>query len=175
MKNKALVLWFTGLSGSGKTTIAKSIGDIFEKNGKRVLILDGDKIRDGRHKKLNFTPDDIRLNNSLIAKLCINNILKYDLILVPIISPYDDSRSNARKLIGGQFYEIYIRAPLEILKSRDTKGLYRLQQDGKIDNLIGVSTSNPYEPPNNPDLVIDTDILSLEESIKRLYDFTDSL
>ena len=112
MKNKALVLWFTGLSGSGKTTIAKSIGDIFEKNGKRVLILDGDKIRDGRHKKLDFTPDDIRLNNSLIAKLCINNILKYDLILVPIISPYDDSRSNARKLIGGQFLEIYIRAPL---------------------------------------------------------------
>ena len=109
MKNKAFVLWFTGLSGSGKTSIAKSIKLIVEDQGKKVLILDGDKIRDKKHKDLGFSPRDIKLNNSLIAELCLKNIYKYDLILVPIISPFRDSRFHAKELLGNRFKEVYIQ------------------------------------------------------------------
>ena len=120
MKNKAFVLWFTGLSGSGKTSIAKSIKLIVEDQGKKVLILDGDKIRDKKHKDLGFSPRDIKLNNSLIAELCLKNIYKYDLILVPIISPFRDSRFHAKELLGNRFKEVYIQASIETLEKRDT-------------------------------------------------------
>tara|TARA_B100000686_G_C16780368_1_gene971396 strand:- start:993 stop:1523 length:531 start_codon:yes stop_codon:yes gene_type:complete len=175
MKNKAFVLWFTGLSGSGKTSIAKSIKLIVEDQGKKVLILDGDKIRDKKHKDLGFSPRDIKLNNSLIAELCLKNIYKYDLILVPIISPFRDSRFHAKELLGNRFKEVYIQASIETLEKRDTKGLYRQQKNGLIDNLIGVSNKNPYELPKNPDLIINTDKLSLKESSERLKKFISKL
>ena len=118
---------------------------------------------------------DIKLNNSLIAELCLKNIYKYDLILVPIISPFRDSRFHAKELLGNRFKEVYIQASIETLEKRDTKGLYRQQKNGLIDNLIGVSNKNPYELPKNPDLIINTDKLSLKESSERLKKFISKL
>ena len=137
--------------------------------------LDGDKIRDKKHKDLGFSPRDIKLNNSLIAELCLKNIYKYDLILVPIISPFRDSRFHAKELLGNRFKEVYIQASIETHEKRDTKGLYRQQKNGLIDNLIGVSNKNPYELPKNPDLIINTDKLSLKESSERLKKFISKL
>ena len=97
------------------------------------------------------------------------------LILVPIISPFRDSRFHAKELLGNRFKEVYIQASIETLEKRDTKGLYRQQKNGLIDNLIGVSNKNPYELPKNPDLIINTDKLSLKESSERLKKFISKL
>src|SRR3989338_3893085 len=109
----AKVLWFTGLSGSGKTTIALALQKELEKRNKKVRIFDGDIVRQELHKHLGFTPADIKENNRLISELCLKHINDFDFILVPIISPFTESRKKARTLLGKSFIEIYVKAPLE--------------------------------------------------------------
>lgn len=153
---KALVLWFTGLSGSGKTTIANMLRKELENAGKEVMVIDGDVIRSTSHKKLNFTPEHIKENNRLIALMCYNNLCKYDIILVPIISPFRESRNSARKLLFPCFVEVYISTDIKECIRRDTKGLYKKALAGLIDNFIGIAPDVPYEIPDNPEIKIDT-------------------
>ena len=171
MSNKALILWFTGMSGAGKSSLAISVKNKFLQYQKKVLILDGDEIRSSRHKNLGFTSEDIKTNNSLILELCQENIQKYDIIIVPIISPFKVSRDHARHSLGSNFKEIFVRASIDTLARRDTKGLYAKQKEGLINNLIGVSKDNPYEEPENPDFIIDTDKQTLQESCEALIKF----
>ena len=171
MSKKAMVLWFTGLSGSGKSTLAKSAQIKLAQMNQKVLILDGDEIRDEGHKHLGFTQKDIMENNKLVTNLCLDHINDYDVIMVPIISPYIAARESARNKIGNNFFEIYIKASLSKLEERDTKGLYRKQKLGLIDNLIGVSPNNVYEEPISPDLIMETDLASSKKCTLQLIKF----
>ena len=170
MAKSSLVLWFTGMSGAGKTTIAENASAKLCENGLHPLILDGDAIRGSLHKHLSFSKEDIIENNRLISELCVQKMTEFDVIIVPIISPYKVSREKARVTIGAEFFEIYVETPLDTLIKRDSKGLYQKSLEGKIDNLIGFSKKNIYEKPENPDLTISTNNQTIEESVSILMD-----
>jgi adenylyl-sulfate kinase len=171
MHKAAQIFWFTGLSGSGKTTLAEGVRERLKIHGNKVRIIDGDDIRSTRHKHLGFSPSDIKKNNALIADLCAEKRDAYDAIIVPVISPYAESRSIARRILGDGFHEVYISAELPTLENRDPKGLYARARNGEIKNLIGFSPTNIYEPPTNPDITVKTDLQSVNLSIDLLYRF----
>ena len=168
---KAVILWFTGLSGSGKTTIAESLKNYMVLMGLKVLILDGDNIRGTINKELNFTEKDIKINNLMVASLVVQYQEKFDLIIVPIISPYRDHRSIVKEVITSNFYEIYIKCSLAECIRRDVKGLYQKTIIGEINNMIGVSPSNPYEEPINPNLTVNTQSQTLQKSLNKIISF----
>lgn len=165
------VFWFTGLSGAGKTTIAEGIRAHLEADGLNVLILDGDDVRERLHRDLGFSEEDIKTNNALIAGLCDDLRGDYDVVLVPVISPFRSSRAAARERLAPGFYEIYVHADIETVRTRDVKGLYELADKNVITNLIGYSDGSPYEPPENPDLTLSTHLMSVETAITTLMQF----
>ena len=168
-KKKSKVLWFTGLSGSGKTTIALELGKNLKVLGKKIKIIDGDVVRNTLNKHLGFSREDIRENNRLIAILAKEELSQWDYILVPVISPFIEDRLSAKKIIGDDsFLELYVDCSLEECANRDTKGLYKKALSGEINNLIGVSSAHPYEPPVQPDIHIRTNIMSLAECLKEI-------
>ncbi len=163
--DRGFVLWFTGLSGSGKTTLATHLNELMKKKGYNVEILDGDEIRKGLSRDLGFSKEDREKHNErvmYVAKLLSRNGV---ITLVPLISPYREIREKAREEIDN-FVEIYVRCPLDVLIKRDTKGLYKKALAGEIKNLTGLQDT--YEEPLNPDIVIDTDKLSIEESVNTI-------
>ncbi len=169
MSNKcALVLWFTGLSGSGKSTIAEALKNKLENQGKKILIIDGDIIRNTLHKHLGFTPADIKKNNLLTVKICAKKRENYNYIIVSLISPFRESRKHARKKLFPDFLEIYIKADLQECIHRDVKNLYQKALAGQIENFIGVSPDTPYEPPENPEILIDTKRNSLTICVNKI-------
>jgi len=168
---QGLVFWFTGLSGSGKTTVAKAVKPLLEKKGYSVLILDGDDVRSRLHIDLGFTPEDIRTNNSLILQLCETERENYNVLLIPIISPYASSRAEARDRLIDGFYEIYFSADLNTVIERDVKGLYKKARNNEVPNLIGYSPSNIYEPPINPDFVVNSATDPIEKSVNEFYSY----
>ena len=153
---RALVFWFTGLSGAGKSTVAAAVRDRLVAGGAAVLILDGDDVRARFHRHLGFSEADIRENNRLIALLCEENRAGHDAILVPVISPFAESRAAARALLAPGFYEVYCTAGLQVVTRRDTKGLYARARNGELSNLIGYSPGARYDVPADPDLRLDT-------------------
>lgn len=153
----AVVAWFTGLSGAGKSTIAGQAADLLRAAGRCVQILDGDVVRTELHRHLGFSPADIRENNRLIAGLCTASARTCDVILVPIISPFRDARAAARAEIGASFVEVYVRASMSEVMRRDQKGLYQQARAGRLTGLIGLSPDVPYEAPDAPDIVLDTE------------------
>lgn len=171
---RGLVLWFTGLSGSGKTTIARAVGRILSERKKKIKILDGDVVRKKVTSHLGFSPKDIEENNRIISKLCLKEKLEYDYILVPIISPFKKSRDLARRMMDGSFYLVYCRAPLDVVVKRDPKGLYKKALAGEISSFIGIDRSVPYQAPRDADIVLDTAAQSAKVCAARLIDFIDS-
>jgi len=167
----AKVLWFTGLSGSGKTSISEKLHDFLVLRKKKVLILDGDVVRRTLHTNLGFSPEDIKENNELICSICLDEQKNYDFTLVPIISPFAESRSKARNVLGERFIEIHVDCPLEICIKRDIKGLYKKALAGEIDNFIGISKNVPYEIPTNPDIRIKSNEEEIEKSVERIISF----
>lgn len=160
---KAVTLWFTGLSGSGKSALANEVEKRLSISGKYTMLLDGDNIRMGLNKNLGFEPED-RIENirriAEVAKLMNDAGL---IVLVSFISPFESDRQNARKIIGEEnFIEIYVSTPIEECERRDVKGLYRKAREGKIPNFTGITSA--YEVPENAEIVIDTSRQSLEES-----------
>ena len=167
MKN-GFVLWFTGLSGAGKTTIAHELGNILKNYGMRVEILDGDILRENFSKDLSFSKEDRDLNvqrTAFIAKLLARNGV---ITLVSLISPYKDSRQRAKKEIN-DFYEIYVKCPIEICMARDVKGLYKRALSGSIPNFTGIT--DVYEEPDSPDLVLETNKYDIEKTVNILLEF----
>lgn len=159
---KPKVLWFTGLSGSGKSTIANIVEQRLFNRGRHTYLLDGDNVRHGLNKNLGFNEED-RIENirrvAEVSKLMVDSGL---IVLATFISPFRSDRHIARELFEkGEFIEVYIDTPLEVCESRDPKGLYQKARDGKIANFTGISS--PYEAPHNPEIRIKTDGLSPEE------------
>ena len=166
----SFVIWFTGLSGSGKSTIANHLEKKLFDLGVKTYSLDGDNIRSGLNKGLSFTEEDRTENNrriSEVAKLFIDAGL---VTITAFISPLEDDRKKAREIIGDEnFIEIFVNTPLEVCEARDVKGLYKKARRGEIDNFTGISS--PYEAPVNPDIEIQTENESIEESVEKIFSF----
>jgi adenylyl-sulfate kinase len=153
-KHNGFVLWFTGLSGSGKSELAHKIAQRLNEIGRNVEILDGDVVRQSLTKDLGFTEADRKTNLervTFVAKLLSRNGVA---TLVSFISPYISSREVARQETTN-FIEVFVKCPVEICIERDTKGLYKKALKGEIENFTGIS--HPYEDPPNPEIVVNTD------------------
>ena len=161
LNQKPCVLWFTGLSGSGKSTIANAVEYELYKRGRKTFLLDGDNVRHGLNKDLGFTESD-RVENirriGEVSKLFVDSGL---IVLTAFISPFKSDRQIARSLVDyAEFIEIFIDTPLEVCEQRDPKGLYKKARDGAIKNFTGIDS--PYEAPEEPQIHIKTDDCSIE-------------
>ena len=165
-----MIIWFTGMSGAGKSTLSERLNDLLQKNGYSVCHFDGDVIRKQNKTSQCFTRESILENNCLIIEKCNKLVDQYDFVLVSVISPYEETRKYARKILRGKYYEIYINCSLEMLIKRDTKGFYQKNLQGEMDNLIGVSENFPYETPTSPDLVINTDHMNKEVALLKILE-----
>ena len=174
MKNTP-IFWLTGMSGSGKSTLASELELIISKSYK-ICIVDGDDVRDEDDTKLGFGYDDVLINNSRIANYCNNIRSEYDLVIVPVIAPYNDIRLITRKSLDPNFHLVYLKSDIKSLRDRDTKGLYLASDKGLITDLIGYSESNPYEAPANAELVIDTsNMANQRDSVSIFYEYVNSI
>lgn len=161
---RGVMLWFTGLSGSGKSTVAIALERELHRRGLLCRILDGDNIRTGINSNLGFSADDRRENIRRIAEVAKLFVDTGIITLAAFISPTEEMRALARDIIGEEdFKEIYVSTPLEECEHRDVKGLYARARKGEIKNFTGISA--PFEAPQHPALSIDTSRLSLEESV----------
>ena len=165
----AKVIWLTGLSGVGKTTLSKKI-NFFLKRKNKCLIIDGDTFRK-KNKQYSFSKKNIIKNNLQIINFCKKNFSKYDYIIVSVISPLKKTRIYAHKIFDKNYFEIYLFASIKILEKRDTKGLYALSKKGVIRNLIGHRSKINYEKSNHKHLRINTNILSLQKSLKKILKY----
>jgi len=166
--NKFKVIWFTGLSGSGKSTQAKKFANYLIDKGNDVLLLDGDTIRSTIHNDFNFSSESIKKNSHLIIDLCKEKSHFHDYIIVSVIAPFEETREYARESLGDKYIEIYVKASLKELVKRDTKGLYKKAAIGELENLIGFDPKTPYQIPVNPNLIIDTEVETEDQSFKKL-------
>ncbi len=167
MKQKGGTIWLTGLSGSGKSTIAVELEHALIENKHQAYILDGDNIRHGLNKNLGFSPDDRSENIRRIGEVAKLFTDANIITITAFISPYRQDRDNARKLFqAGEFIEIYVKCPLDVCEQRDTKGLYKKARKGEVKEFTGISA--PYEEPLNPELTIDTSKLSIDESTRTI-------
>jgi adenylylsulfate kinase len=167
---KSYLLWFTGLSGSGKSTLANLVELALYKKGISTYVLDGDNIRKGINKDLNFSKIDRKENIRRIAEICSLMLDAGVVTLASFISPYIKDRQEVKQKVGADnFIEIYVNTSIEECERRDVKGLYKKARSGEIKNLTGVSA--PYEAPVNPDLEVITDGHSIEENVKNILEF----
>ncbi len=160
--HKGGVIWFTGLSGAGKSTLAHTVEERLHQLDCRTYEFDGDNVRHGLNSDLGFSEQDRSENIRRIAEMCALFVDAGVIALTAFISPLHKDRALVRKLMGADFLEVYCRCPVEVCEQRDVKGLYKKARAGEIKDFTGVSA--PYDEPKNPDLVIDTDKQSLEES-----------
>ena len=165
----AKIIWLTGLSGAGKTTLSRKINSFLKYNYK-CLTIDGDTFRK-KNKQFSFSKKNITKNNLHIIDYCKKNFNKYDCIIVSVISPLEKTRKYAYKIFKENYFEIYVFASIKILEKRDTKGLYDLSKKGLINNLIGHRSKINYEKSNHKHLRINTNILSLENSLTRILSY----
>jgi adenylyl-sulfate kinase len=163
---KGFTLWFTGLSGAGKTTISHLVEKELRERGSRVEVLDGDVIRENLSKGLGFSKEDRDTNIrriAFVADLLSRNGVP---VITAAISPYREIRDEARAVMGDRFIEVFVKASVEVCAERDVKGLYEKAFKGEIKEFTGVS--DPYEPPLNPEITLDTEHQSPEESAAKL-------
>ena len=166
---RGIMIWFTGLSGSGKSTIAIALERELSQRGLLCRILDGDNIRSGINNNLGFSADDRRENIRRIAEVGKLFVDTGIITLAAFISPDNEMRGMASDIIGADsFLEVYVSTPLEECERRDVKGLYAKARRGEIKNFTGISA--PFEAPMSPALDLDTSQLSLQESVERLLD-----
>lgn len=153
-RHKSVVLWFTGLSGAGKSTIAHAVEELLHQKGYHTFVLDGDNVRHGLCGDLGFSDSDRIENIRRVGELSKLFVEAGVIVLTAFISPFRADRAKARQLLQQDFVEIYCNCPLEVCEERDVKGLYRKARAGEIKHFTGISS--PYEEPENPELSIDT-------------------
>lgn len=165
--HNSFLIWFTGLSGSGKSTIANALEIELNKRGIRTYILDGDNVRSGINKDLGFNPEDRTENIRRIAEVS-NLLIDAGIVtLSAFVSPYKKDREDIRTIVkDASFVEVFINTSLEECERRDVKGLYKKARNGEIPNMTGISA--PYEAPENPDVEIKTEFESIEEAVNKI-------
>lgn len=169
LNQRAKVIWFTGLSGAGKSTLAAALEKELYSRGFLCKLLDGDNIRTGINNNLGFTEEDRRENIRRIAEVCKLFLNCGVITIAAFISPTNEIRKLAKSIIGEEdFIEIFVNPPLQVCEQRDTKGLYKKARKGEIQNFTGISS--PFEAPENPDMVIDTSVVGVEESLRMVME-----
>ena len=164
--DKGFCLWFTGLSGSGKSTITTHLVKELRRRGSKLEVLDGDVVRENLSKGLGFSKEDRDTNIRRIAFVA-NLLSRNDVpVITAAISPYKEIRDEARQMMGDRFIEAYVKASVETCEERDVKGLYAKARSGEIKEFTGVS--DPYEPPEDPELVLETEQQSPEQSAQQI-------
>lgn len=168
--HKGVVIWMTGLSGCGKSTVATELEKALFEQGNNVFILDGDNVRHGLNGDLGFSPEDREENIRRIGEVAHLFAEAGVLTITSFISPYEKDRERVRNLNDdGEFIEVYVKAPLSVCEERDPKGLYKKAREGVIPEFTGISA--PYEEPKNPEILIETDKMSVEDSVNHILDY----
>lgn len=168
--HKSAVIWFTGLSGSGKSTVSVELEKELYGLDVRTYRLDGDNVRHGLNKNLGFSPEDRKENIRRIGEVSKLMVDAGLFTLSAFISPYREDRDEVRELVeDGEFIEVFVDASVETCESRDPKGLYKKARAGEIKGFTGIDA--PYEEPKNPEVTIDTDKLTLEESVQEIVSY----
>lgn len=168
--HKSAVIWFTGLSGSGKSTVSVELEKELYTQGVRTYRLDGDNVRHGLNKNLGFSPEDRKENIRRVGEVSKLMVDAGLFTLTEFISPYREDRDEVRELLeDGEFIEVFVNASVETCESRDPKGLYKKARVGEIKGFTGVDA--PYEEPKSPEVTVDTDKQSLEESVQQIVEY----
>jgi bifunctional enzyme CysN/CysC len=168
--HKGAVVWLTGLSGAGKSTLATELERELFALGVHTYVLDGDNVRHGLSANLGFSPEDRTENIRRVGEVAKLFADAGVLVITAFISPYRDDRRLVRSLLPpGDFIEVHVKAPLEVCEARDTKGLYKKARAGEIPNFTGISA--PYEPPESPEIIVETDKLTVAESVTKILDY----
>lgn len=175
MKNfkeqKPCVIWFTGLSGSGKSTLAEALEKELTLLGHHSYVLDGDKIRTGLNKDLSFLPQDRSENIRRISEISALFLDAKVNVIGSFISPYEKDRELVKQRVGAENYiEVYVSTSLEVCEARDVKGLYKQVRKGEIKNFTGITA--PYEAPEQPDFEIDTAVVTIENAISMIMEYS---
>ncbi|SOC13129.1 adenylylsulfate kinase [Ureibacillus xyleni] len=166
----SFVLWFTGLSASGKSSIANAVARKLFEDGNQSFVLDGDNIRHGLNKNLGFDEESRKENIRRIGEVSKLFVESGQIVLTAFISPYKEDRNVVRALVeDGEFIEIFVQCSIEECERRDPKGLYTKARNGEIPNFTGISA--PYEAPDNPELVVDSEKFSVEECTDQIISF----
>lgn len=161
------VIWFTGLSGSGKSTLSDELEKYLFNEGYHTYLLDGDNIRSGLNKDLDFTDEGRKENIRRLGELCKLFVDAGSIVLTAFISPFQSDREMVRNAVGSEnFIEVFVDCPLEVCESRDVKGLYAKARKGEIPNFTGISS--PFEVPESPEVTVKTDEHSLKECLEQL-------
>jgi adenylylsulfate kinase len=170
LNQKGVTVWFTGLSGSGKSTVVRKVEQMLYERGNLVYVLDGDNIRHGLNKNLGFSPEDRKENIRRIGEVAHLFTDAGIITLTAFISPYRSDRNAARALAAnGKFIEVFVDCPLEVCEQRDPKGLFKKARAGVIKEFTGISA--PYEAPEKPEIVVNTAELSVDESAKAVISY----
>jgi adenylylsulfate kinase len=166
---RGLVVWLCGLSGSGKSTIANAAERVLHQQGRFTTILDGDNLRTGLNSNLGFTDQDRLENIRRVAEVAKIFVSQGIITFVSAITPRGELRDLARGLLGGDLFEVYVKASYEACEKRDVKGLYAKAAKGEVAHFTGRDSS--FEEPQNPDLVLDTERLSIEDAVSEVLEF----
>ena len=170
--HKSMMLWFTGLSGAGKSTVASALENKLYEKGIHTYLLDGDNVRHGLNQDLGFTSEDRKENIRRLAEIGKLFVDAGIVVLCAAISPFQKEREQAKQIVGkDDFIEVYIKCSVEECEKRDPKGLYKKARTGEIQQFTGIS--QPYEEPQHPDIIIDTTNQSIENSVFKLMKFVE--
>jgi len=168
--HKSLMIWLTGLSGSGKSTVANTLQNQLYNEGVHVYLLDGDNLRHGINNNLSFSEEDRKENirrTAEIGKLFVDSGI---VVLAALISPFEEDRNQARKLFDpNEFVEVYVKCPIQVCETRDPKGLYKRARKGEIQQFTGIHV--PYEEPKDPEITINTNKLSIDECVGEIKSY----
>lgn len=169
LNQKGAVLWFTGLSGSGKSTIASMLESELHKKGYLTYLIDGDNLRYGLNSDLGFSNSDRSENIRRVSEVARLFVDAGIVTITTFISPFRKDRSNVRKLLGKDFIEIYVDCPIEECEKRDPKGIYKKARNGEIKDFTGIDS--PYEMPQDPEITIKTYEISKEQCIEKIVNY----
>ena len=171
--HKSCVLWFTGLSGSGKSTLANAVDRELHDQQYKSYVLDGDNIRHGLNKDLSFNKEDRQENIRRIGEVAKLFVDSGQIISTAFISPFREDRDIVRGMFEpNEFIEVFVNCPLDLCEVRDPKGLYKKARNGEIPNFTGISS--PYEAPANPEIIIQTDTFSIDQSVEKIISYLKS-